>query len=51
MTLLIILLILAIVFGAIGFLVEAAAWALVIAVVLLDAGAIAGFVGRSRTTA
>jgi hypothetical protein len=51
MTLLIILLILALIFGGIGLLVEAAAWALIIAVVLLIAGVIAGFVGRGRTTA
>jgi hypothetical protein len=51
MTLLIILLILALIFGGIGLLVEAAAWALIIAVVLLIAGVIAGFVGRGRTAA
>lgn len=47
MTLLIILLLLALVFGGIGLLVEAAAWAFIIAVVLLIAGVVAGFVGRS----
>jgi hypothetical protein len=51
MTLLIILLLLALVFGGIGLFVEAAAWALIIAVVLLIAGAIAGVVGRGRSTA
>lgn len=51
MTLLIILLFLALVFGAIGLLVKAAAWAIVIAVVLLIAGVVAGFAGRSRSAA
>ena len=51
MTLLIILLLLALVFGGIGLLVEAAAWALVIAVALLIAGVVAGFLGRNRSTA
>jgi hypothetical protein len=51
MTLLIVLLLLALVFGGIGLLVEAAAWAFIIAVALLIAGAIAGFVGRSRSAA
>ncbi|HSL72848.1 MAG TPA: hypothetical protein VK853_00170 [Ilumatobacteraceae bacterium] len=52
MTLLIILLLLALVFGGIGLLVEAAAWAFIIALVLLVAGVIAGFVGRgSRASA
>ncbi len=49
MTLLIVLLLLALVFGGIGLFVEAAAWALIIAVVLVVAGIIAGLVGRSRT--
>jgi hypothetical protein len=49
-TLLIILLILALVFGGIGLFVEAAAWALIIAVVLAVAGVIAGFFGRGRST-
>lgn len=51
MTLLVILLILALIFGGIGLLVEAAAWALIIAVVLLVAGAVAGFVGSRRSVA
>jgi hypothetical protein len=51
MTLLIILLILALIFGGIGLFVEAAAWALIIALVLLVAGVIAGFVGRSGARA
>jgi hypothetical protein len=51
MSLLVILLILALIFGGIGLLVEAAAWALIIAVALLVAGAIAGFVGSRRSVA
>jgi hypothetical protein len=51
MTLLIVLLLLALVFGGIGLFVEAAAWALIIAVVLVVAGIIAGVVGRGRSTA
>jgi hypothetical protein len=51
MALLIILLVLALIFGGIGLLVEAAAWALIIAVVLLVAGIIAGFFSRGRSTA
>jgi hypothetical protein len=52
MTLLIVLLVLALIFGGIGLFVEAAAWALIIAGVLLVAGLIAGFLGRggSRST-
>jgi hypothetical protein len=50
-TLLIVLLILALIFGGIGLLVEAAAWALIIAVALLIAGVVAGVVGRNRSTA
>lgn len=45
------LIVLALIFGGIGLIVEAAAWALVIALVLLVAGAVAGFVSRSRTRA
>ncbi len=51
MSLLVILILLALIFGGIGLFVEAAAWALVIAVVLLVAGVIAGFVGRGRSVA
>ena len=51
MTLLIVLLLLALVFGGIGLFVEAAAWALIIAVVLAIAGVVAGFLGRGRSTA
>jgi hypothetical protein len=49
MTLLVILLLLALVFGGIGLFVEAAAWALIIALVLLVAGVVAGVAGRGRT--
>ncbi len=54
MTALVVLLILAaLVFGGIGLFVEAAAWALVIGIILLVIGAVLGFTGtrgRSRTT-
>jgi hypothetical protein len=50
MTLVIILLLLALIFGGVGLFVEAATWALIIALVLLVAGAIAGFVGRGSRT-
>ena len=50
MGLVVLLLILALIFGGIGLFVEAAKWALIIALVLLVVGAIAGFAGRSRTT-
>lgn len=49
--LVVVLLLAALVFGGIGLLVEAAVWALFIALVLVLAGAITGFVGRGRTTA
>lgn len=51
MTLLVILLLLALVFGGIGLFVEAAAWALIIALVLVVAGVVAGLVGRGRSMA
>lgn len=51
MTLVVILLVLALLFGGVGLFVEAAAWALIIALVLLVAGAIAGFVGRGGRAA
>jgi hypothetical protein len=51
MSLVVILLILALLFGGIGLFVEAAAWALIIALVLIVAGAIAGFVGRGSRSA
>ena len=44
----VILIILALIFGGVGFLVEGLLWLLVIAVVLLVAGAIAGSRLRSR---
>jgi hypothetical protein len=50
-TLLIIILLLALIFGGIGLFVEAATWALIIAVALLVAGIIAGFFSRGRSTA
>lgn len=50
MTLLVVLLVLALIFGGIGLMVEAAGWALIIALVLLVAGAIAGFSGRGRSS-
>jgi hypothetical protein len=49
MGLLVALLILALLFGGIGLFVEAARWALIIAVVLLIAGLISGFMGRGRS--
>lgn len=49
MSLLVILLIVAaLVFGGIGLFLEAAAWALIVALVLVVAGVIVGFVGRGR---
>lgn len=50
MTLVVVLLLLALLFGGIGLFVEAAAWALIIALVLVVAGAITGFASRGRTT-
>ena len=41
------LIVLAVIFGGIGIFVTAAKWALIVAVVLLIAGVIAGFMGRS----
>lgn len=51
MTLVIFLLILALLFGGIGLFVEAAAWALIIALALVIAGGITGYVGRGRRPA
>lgn len=48
--LIVILLLAALIFGGIGLFVEAAAWALIIALVLLVAGAITGFMGRGSRT-
>ena len=47
-TLVVGLLVLALVFGGVGLLVEAATWALIIALALLAAGALTGYVGRGR---
>ena len=43
---LIVILVLALIFGGIGFLVEAAAWAFIIAVVLVVAGVVMGLMAR-----
>jgi hypothetical protein len=48
MSLLVILLILALIFGGIGLFVEAAKWALIIAVIFLIAGVVSGTMGRGR---
>lgn len=48
MSLVVVLLLLALLFGGLGLFVGALKWALVIAVVLLIAGAVTGFAGRSR---
>jgi hypothetical protein len=51
-TLVIVLLVLALIFGGVGFFVEAAVWALIIAGILIVASLVAGFVGGgSRTRA
>ncbi|MDQ3544555.1 MAG: hypothetical protein M3431_11940 [Actinomycetota bacterium] len=47
----IVLIVLALIFGGIGLFVAAAKWALIIALVLIVAGVIAGFVGRGRARA
>lgn len=46
---LIVVLVLALVFGGIGLLVEAAQWALIIAVALVVAGAVMGAMARRHT--
>lgn len=51
MVLIVALVVLALIFGGLGLFLEAATWALVVAGVLLVAGAIAGFMGRGRHTA
>ncbi|MFN8073891.1 MAG: hypothetical protein U0Q15_00555 [Kineosporiaceae bacterium] len=43
------LVVLALIFGGIGLFLEAAKWALIIAVVLLIAGVAAGVLGRGRS--
>lgn len=50
MPVVVVLVILGLIFGGIGLLVEAFAWALVIGLVLLVAGAVAGFTGRGRAS-
>lgn len=49
MSLLVILIVLAVIFGGIGLFVAAAKWALIIAVIFLIAGLISGFTGRRGT--
>lgn len=48
MVLAIVLIILAIILFGVGFVAKLAWWAFVIAIILLVAGAIAGFLGRGR---
>lgn len=48
MGLVLLLLILALLFGGLGLFVEGLKWALIIALALVIAGAISGFVGRGR---
>lgn len=49
MGLVLVLIVLALIFGGIGLLAEAAWWALVIAAVLFAAGLVSGMMGRGRT--
>lgn len=49
MSLIVVLLVLAIVFGGLGLLVEGLLWLLVIGAALLVAGLLAGMLSRSRT--
>lgn len=51
MGIVILLLLAALIFGGVGLFIEAAQWALIIALVLLVVGAVMGFMGRGRTTA
>jgi hypothetical protein len=44
-----VLLILALVFGGVGLFLTAAKWALIVALVLLAAGLVSGFLARGRT--
>ncbi len=48
MTLVVLLLVLALLFGGVGLFVEGLKWALIIALVLLVAGALTGYRGRAR---
>ena len=50
MGLVILLILLALIFGGIGLFVAAAKWALIIAVVLLIAGLVSGFFTRGRSS-
>ena len=50
MALVVALIVLALIFGGIGLFVEAAKWALIVALVLVVAGIVAGFFSRGRTT-
>jgi hypothetical protein len=49
MGLIVLLIILAIIFGGVGLLIEGLQWALIIGLVLLVAGIVSGFMGRGRT--
>ncbi|HUG83175.1 MAG TPA: hypothetical protein VMM13_01355 [Euzebya sp.] len=49
MGLVILLIVLAVIFGGVGLLIEGLQWALIIALILLVAGAISGFMGRGRS--
>lgn len=48
MGIVVLLLILALIFGGIGLFIEALQWVLIIALILLVAGAVLGFRGRGR---
>lgn len=48
MTIVLIVLLLALIFGGVGLFVEAATWALIVALILLVVGAVVGFGGRGR---
>lgn len=50
MTIIVLIVLAALVFGGIGLFVEAAAWALFIAVALVIVGAIVGFLNRGRSS-
>src|SRR3954447_22437176 len=49
MGLVIVLIVLAVIFGGVGLFVAAAKWALIIALILLIAGAVMGFLNRRRS--
>ena len=48
---LVILLILALIFGGIGLLIEGLMWLLIISLILIVIGAVVGFTGRGRSSA